>query len=141
MLAADGRPGRAIAQTFAEHGGKVVILDLNGEGAARVAANTGDAVAVEIACNRARELGAKKTVPLPVSAPFHCSLMRPAAEKLRERLAGLPADLAGDPSAVAQEIVRFVSRSDVDEEIVRMRGHVEHWQSLAAPAGSSTRSS
>jgi uncharacterized protein (TIGR00255 family) len=53
-------------------------------------------------------------------------------EKLRERLAGLPADLAGDPVALSQEVVRFVARSDVDEEVVRMRGHIEHWQALAA---------
>ncbi|MEZ4333507.1 MAG: ACP S-malonyltransferase [Myxococcota bacterium] len=49
----------------------------------------GDAAAVEIACNRARELGAKKTVPLPVSAPFHCALMEPAAQKLEVELAKL----------------------------------------------------
>jgi len=51
--------------------------------------------------------------------------------RLRERLAELPPDLAGDPAAVAQEVVRFVARSDVDEEIVRLRGHVEHWRALA----------
>jgi [acyl-carrier-protein] S-malonyltransferase len=49
----------------------------------------GDAAAVEIACNRVRELGAKKTVPLAVSAPFHCDLMEPAAEKLEPELARL----------------------------------------------------
>ena len=49
----------------------------------------GDAAAVEIACNRVRELGAKKTIPLAVSAPFHCSLMEPAAEKLESELARL----------------------------------------------------
>lgn len=46
----------------------------------------GDSAGVEIACNRARELGAKKTVPLPVSAPFHCALMEPAARKLEAEL-------------------------------------------------------
>jgi uncharacterized protein (TIGR00255 family) len=40
--------------------------------------------------------------------------------------------LAGDPAMTAQEIVRFVSRSDVDEEIVRMRGHLDHWRALAS---------
>ena len=54
------------------------------------------------------------------------------AEKLRERLAALPADLAADPASLSQEVVRFVARSDVDEEVVRMRGHIEHWQALAA---------
>jgi uncharacterized protein (TIGR00255 family) len=54
--------------------------------------------------------------------------------RLRERISQLPADLHGDPAALAQEIVRFVARSDVDEEIVRLRGHLEHWQGLAAGA-------
>lgn len=51
--------------------------------------------------------------------------------RLRERLAALPADLSGDGSAVAQEVVRFVARSDVDEELTRLRGHFEHWRALA----------
>ena len=50
--------------------------------------------------------------------------------RLRERLAALPADLAADPAALAQEVVRFVARSDVDEEVVRMRGHLAHWRGL-----------
>ncbi len=51
--------------------------------------------------------------------------------RLRERLAALPADLQQDPAAVTQEVVRFVARSDIHEEISRMRGHVEHWRQLA----------
>jgi len=51
--------------------------------------------------------------------------------KLRERLSALGADVQGDPAAVAQEIVRFVARSDVDEELVRLRGHFGHWRTLA----------
>jgi uncharacterized protein (TIGR00255 family) len=51
--------------------------------------------------------------------------------RLRERLADLSADLQGDPGAVAREIVRFVSRSDIDEELVRMRSHLQHWRTLA----------
>jgi [acyl-carrier-protein] S-malonyltransferase len=47
----------------------------------------GEAAAVERACAIARERGAKKAVPLAVSAPFHCSLMAPAAEKLAAELA------------------------------------------------------
>ena len=52
--------------------------------------------------------------------------------KLRERLAGLPSDVMGDPALIAQEVVRFVARSDVDEEVVRLRGHLEHWRGLCA---------
>jgi uncharacterized protein (TIGR00255 family) len=54
--------------------------------------------------------------------------------RLRERIAQLPVDLQGDPAALAQEIVRFVSRSDIDEEVVRMRGHLDHWHGLATGA-------
>jgi len=51
--------------------------------------------------------------------------------RLRERLAAMPSDLQLDPGSVTQEVVRFVARSDVHEEISRMRGHVEHWRGLA----------
>jgi uncharacterized protein (TIGR00255 family) len=51
-------------------------------------------------------------------------------KRLRERLAALPADLQGDPAAMGQEVVRFVVRSDVDEELVRLRGHFGHWREL-----------
>lgn len=47
----------------------------------------GDALAVEYACARAKEAGAKRAVPLAVSAPFHCPLMEPAAAKLWPELA------------------------------------------------------
>ena len=47
----------------------------------------GDAAAVEVACTRARREGAKRTIPLAVSAPFHCELMAPAAAKLEQELA------------------------------------------------------
>ena len=43
--------------------------------------------AVERACNAAKARGAKRALPLPVSAPFHSSLLKPAAERLRARLA------------------------------------------------------
>ena len=42
---------------------------------------------VDLACAMLKALGAKRALLLPVSAPFHSSLMRPAAEALRERLA------------------------------------------------------
>jgi len=75
------------------------------DGCAAVAAATGEAVeavnfndpkqtviagtkaGVEKACEALKAAGAKRALPLPVSAPFHSSLMKPAAEKLREALA------------------------------------------------------
>ena len=46
----------------------------------------GSKAAVEKACEALKASGAKRALPLPVSAPFHSSLMKPAADKLRERL-------------------------------------------------------
>jgi len=57
----------------------------------------GDAAAVEAACECARADGAKKTVPLAVSAPFHCELMEPAAKKLEPALAALDFASANPP--------------------------------------------
>lgn len=49
----------------------------------------GSKAAVERACERLKACGAKQALSLPLSAPFHSRLMRPAAERLRERLATL----------------------------------------------------
>ncbi len=50
----------------------------------------GSKAAVDKACEVLKARGAKRTLPLPVSAPFHSSLMKPAAEKLKEKLAATP---------------------------------------------------
>ncbi|MBH1977461.1 MAG: ACP S-malonyltransferase [Comamonadaceae bacterium] len=50
----------------------------------------GSKAAVEKACEVLKAAGAKRALPLPVSAPFHSSLMKPAAEKLRAALATTP---------------------------------------------------
>lgn len=50
----------------------------------------GTKAAVERACEVLKAKGAKRALPLPVSAPFHSSLMLPAAEQLRRRLADTP---------------------------------------------------
>ena len=75
------------------------------EGCAQAAAATGEVVSaanfndpkqvviagtkagVDKACEILKAAGAKRALPLPVSAPFHCALMAPAAQRLRERLA------------------------------------------------------
>lgn len=50
---------------------------------------SGDADAVERAIDLAREAGAKRAIALPVSAPFHCALMQPAADAMAEALDGV----------------------------------------------------
>jgi [acyl-carrier-protein] S-malonyltransferase len=49
----------------------------------------GSKAAVDKACEVLKANGAKRALPLAVSAPFHSSLMKPAADKLRDKLAGL----------------------------------------------------
>ena len=52
--------------------------------------------------------------------------------RLAARVQELTADLQIDSAAVAQEVVRFASRSDISEELSRFRAHVAHWQALVA---------
>ncbi|ABM38372.1 ACP S-malonyltransferase [Polaromonas naphthalenivorans] len=49
----------------------------------------GSKAAVDKACEILKASGAKRALPLPVSAPFHSSLMKPAADRLKEQLAGI----------------------------------------------------
>ena len=52
-------------------------------------------------------------------------------QRLRDRVTELRTELQADEVAVAQEIVRMASRSDISEEVARFRGHVSHWVTLA----------
>ena len=51
--------------------------------------------------------------------------------RLAERVKELQADAGVDDAAIAQEIVRFANRSDITEETVRFRAHLEHWRALS----------
>lgn len=80
------KAGCAEAQaTFAAGSGEVVEAVNFNDPAQTVIA--GSKAAVEKACEVLKAHGAKRALPLPVSAPFHSSLMKPAADKLREKLA------------------------------------------------------
>jgi uncharacterized protein (TIGR00255 family) len=54
--------------------------------------------------------------------------------RLHERVRELRAESLADEALVAQEIAKFVGRSDITEEVVRFRGHLEHWQALSDSA-------
>ncbi len=71
--------------TFPADSGEVVeAVNFNDPGQTVIA---GSKAAVEKACEVLKAMGAKRALNLPVSAPFHSSLMKPAAEKLKEKLA------------------------------------------------------
>lgn len=63
--------------------GVVSAVNFNSPGQVVIA---GETAAVEVAMANAKEAGAKRALPLPVSVPSHCKLMVPAGEKLAERL-------------------------------------------------------
>ena len=51
--------------------------------------------------------------------------------RLEERVRELRVDALADESTIAQEIAKFVGRSDITEEVVRFRGHLDHWRALS----------
>jgi uncharacterized protein (TIGR00255 family) len=51
--------------------------------------------------------------------------------RLAERVKEIRADAGVEDSAIAQEIVRYANRSDITEETVRFRAHLEHWRALS----------
>ncbi|MFE8645486.1 ACP S-malonyltransferase [Sphingomonas sp. NCPPB 2930] len=76
---------REVTLSFGVSSAEVVeAVNFNDPGQTVIA---GSKAAVEKACEALKAAGAKRALPLPVSAPFHSTLMRPAAEKLQQKLA------------------------------------------------------
>jgi [acyl-carrier-protein] S-malonyltransferase len=87
----------------------------------------GSKAAVEKACEVLKASGAKRALPLPVSAPFHSSLMKPAAEALREKLAAT--DLAAPQIPVLNNIDVAVETepSRIRDALVRQAAGPVRW--------------
>jgi len=90
MAAVLGLDPEKVAQACAESAGGEVVSPANLNGAGQVVI-AGARDAVKRAGERARALGARRVVALPVSAPFHCALMKPAEERLAPELRALSA--------------------------------------------------
>lgn len=88
MAAIIGLDDDAVRAACAEaaQGQVVEAVNFNAPGQVVIAGNK---AAVERAGEACKGRGAKRALPLPVSAPSHCALMQPAAEQLAERLAGI----------------------------------------------------
>jgi [acyl-carrier-protein] S-malonyltransferase len=78
--------GAAVDSILAEGGGQLVCTVANDNDPSQVVIS-GHRLAIERAVTLAKELGAKRAVLLPVSAPFHCPLMQPAADAMEVALA------------------------------------------------------
>ncbi|MCQ8781372.1 ACP S-malonyltransferase [Mangrovibrevibacter kandeliae] len=114
MAALIGLETDAVAALCAEAAGDGVCEIANDNGGGQLVIS-GTAPAVARAMALAGDRGAKRAIPLPVSAPFHSSLMQPAAERMAEALAGaeirapevpLVANVLAQPVTAPDEIRR-----------------------------------
>lgn len=89
---------------------------------------SGAAAAVEHATGLAREAGAKRAVMLPVSAPFHCTLMEPAARRMAEALAEVTINAPAVP-VVANVLAHDVSDpAAIRDLLVEQVTHSVRWR-------------
>ncbi|WP_037502592.1 ACP S-malonyltransferase [Sphingomonas jaspsi] len=96
---------------------------------------SGHAGAIARVVERAKEMGAKRAVSLPVSAPFHCSLMQPAADRMAEALA---AAAMADPAVTLFANVTAAPTRDAatirDQLVAQIIGRVRWRESVSAMA-------
>jgi [acyl-carrier-protein] S-malonyltransferase len=131
MAAILGLDADAVARACEEaaQGEVVSPANINGAGQVVIAGATG---AVQRAGERAKALGAKRVIPLAVSAPFHCALLKPAQERLEPELRMLPvqnprvpvvanvdAEPKRDAASAIDALVRQVSAPVRWEQVVR----------------------
>jgi [acyl-carrier-protein] S-malonyltransferase len=131
MAAILGLDAAAVARACDEAAQGEVVSPANINGAGQVVI-AGATDAVRRAGERAKALGAKRVIPLAVSAPFHCALLKPAEERLEPELRALPvhnprvpvvANVDGEPkrdaAAAIEALVRQVSAPVRWEQVVR----------------------
>src|SRR5215469_8391053 len=130
LLGIEIDPADAAAKEAATEGGICVIANDNAPGQVVI---SGSAATVARAGEIAKTKGAKRAMPLAVSAPFHCPLMKPAADRMREALA----QVTIRPPAIP--IVANVTAAEVSEpEAIRrllveqVTGRVRWRESVAA---------
>jgi [acyl-carrier-protein] S-malonyltransferase len=139
MAALIGLELEAAAAVAAEAAENQVCEAANDNGGGQVVVS-GDKAAVERAIEIAKAKGAKRALMLPVSAPFHCALMRPAAEAMAQALGDvtvkppvvpLVCNVTARPTTTPDEIVRRL--------IEQVTGTVRWRESVAFMASSGVR--
>lgn len=104
VLGLDLEDTRTIAAGAARDG----VCEIANDNAPGQTVLSGDAAAIGRAAEAAKARGARRVVPLPVSAPFHCRLLEPAADAMRDALEGVVL-VAPDPPVVANVTAAPVS--------------------------------
>ena len=113
-----------IACAEAAQGEIVQAVNFNSPGQVVIA---GNAAAVKRACEAAKSKGAKRALPLPVSAPFHSALMQPAAERLQEYMQGV----AFGPPRIAVinnvDVASYADPARIKDALVRQAYNPVRW--------------
>jgi [acyl-carrier-protein] S-malonyltransferase len=109
-------PGDASAKTFSPNSAVVSPANLNSPDQTVI---SGAAAAVERAAELCKQAGAKRTVMLQVSAPFHCALMQPAQDALAADLATLTFSDPGFPVACNVDARLLTHATEVPDCLIR----------------------
>jgi [acyl-carrier-protein] S-malonyltransferase len=118
----DAKIGQVCAE--AAQGEVLEPANLNSPGQIVIAGHRG---AVERGMAAAKVHGAKIAKMLPMSAPSHCSLMRPAAERLRERLAAVAVSPPGVPVVQNADVAAFTDPERIRQALVEQLFRPVRW--------------
>lgn len=129
MAALLGLEVDAVREACAEaaQGEVVEAANLNAPGQIVIA---GAKAAVERAIEAAKARGAKRAMLLPVSAPFHCALMKPAAERLAERLATIRIDQPAIAVLNNVDVAAYDDPAQIRDALVRQAFSPVRWIEL-----------
>lgn len=129
MAAILGLDADGVAKACAEaaNGQIVTPANLNAPGQIVIA---GHAPAVARASERAKALGAKRAIPLAVSAPFHCPLMQPAQDRLEPELRALPAKDPAFPIVANVDAEPKRSAAESIDALVRQVSSPVRWEDV-----------
>ena len=131
MAAILGLDGNQVAQACADaaEGDVVSPANLNGGGQVVIAGST---AAVGRAGERAKALGARRVIPLTVSAPFHCALMKPAEERLAPELRAMDISDPVVPVIANVDAEPRRDRHGAIEALVRQIASPVRWDAVVA---------
>ncbi|HZT76987.1 MAG TPA: ACP S-malonyltransferase [Vicinamibacterales bacterium] len=129
MAAILGLDADTVARACAEaaEGEVVSAANLNGGGQVAIAGATS---AVKRAGERAKALGAKRVIPLSVSAPFHCALMKPAQDRLEPELRALAAHDPRVPIVANVDAMPKRTAADAIDALVRQVSAPVRWEDV-----------
>lgn len=118
---------RACAEAAAETGLVVTPANLNAPGQVAIA---GHAAAVTLAGERAKAHGARRVIPLAVSAPFHCPLMKPAEDRLAPELRALGAQTPRMPVVANVDAEPKRDAPSAIEALIRQVSSPVRWEDV-----------